>query len=120
MMSVLAGLKKTREILEKRGRTSGDLIDRGTCRVCLLGAIGLAVLGDEFEDYPDYAHFHSGGAASPVVDELLKYVSKHWGSYEDIYRFNDVTASTDDDVFALIDQAIAGVENDDIPKGLAA
>lgn len=118
-MSVLEQLKKTREILATRGRTTGELIDRETCKVCLLGAIGLAVLGDEFEEDPDYRYFahpdrdwdgepDRTGAAIEVVDALLKERPRGgWDdSYTDLYLFNDTEAQNDEEVFALIDRAI--------------
>ena len=126
-MTVLESLKKTREELATRGRTTGTLLSIKTYKVCLLGAVGVAT-GHETEMKLDvYAPFYAGGPADPVVQELLKdmpesYLHKAYShaydegteddielGYGDLHEFNDSFAD-DAEVFALIDRSIARLE----------
>ncbi|OHT67809.1 hypothetical protein [Mycobacteroides chelonae] len=121
MTSVLDQLKKTREVLETRGRTIGTLV-RSDCRVCLLGAIGVAVLGESYADKPTYAVFDKtvegfNEEAYAVVESLFPYLPDSYQyeyvaqNYDDVVAFNDTDAEFDDEkVFNLIDRAIAGLE----------
>lgn len=120
-MSVIEGLKKTREVLETRGRIVGHLVGND-CRVCLLGAIGVAVLGDSYADSPTYAVFDKtqpgfDAEAYAVVESLFPHLPDKYQyeyvaqNYDDVVSFNDNDAEFDDEkVFNLIDRAIAGLE----------
>lgn len=116
---VLEQLQKTREVLAERGRTRQTLINRNTCEVCLLGAVGIAVLGEAFEQAPTHLPFRAGqpetlqelkhrrGEASEVANALAAELGLAYeATYPDLYRFNDREITTDEDVFDLIDRAI--------------
>lgn len=117
---ILEQLKKTREVLEERGRTTNTFINEN-CEVCVLGAVGVAVLGEVFESDPSFYPFYSGepkdefeqqrrrGAASEVVQAIAGELQIPWPrtpDYGDLYIFNDRAETTDEEVFDLIDRAI--------------
>ncbi|QGJ92213.1 hypothetical protein SEA_MARYSWELL_38 [Mycobacterium phage MarysWell] len=115
-------IEKARAEMVQRGRTTGQLVD-SDCQVCLLGAVGIAVLGgaDEllkrtFKE--GYELFYLGEVA-PVVDELVKDLPRSFVaniyetaippddlSYADLYEFNDSYATTDD-VLELFDRTVS-------------
>lgn len=116
---VLEQLQKAREELAERGRTTRELINKDTCEVCLLGAVGIAVLGAEFEQEPTHVPFWPGepqnareseyhrGAAYEVAQALAAELGLPYeAGYSDLYLFNDALDTTDEDVFDLIDRAI--------------
>lgn len=118
---VLEQLQKTREVLEERGRTKKKFIDSETCEVCLLGAAGIAAIGDEFEKHPSYYPFYnpegygtayaeySPGAALGVALAMNAELPFNWrrtSAATGLYEFNDHPSTTDEDVFDLIDRAI--------------
>lgn len=117
---VLEQLQKTREVLAERGRIKKKFIDEESCEVCLLGAIGVAVLGEEFEASPafypfyDPRNFHKGDASlnpGAAYEAALAISAELPAAYQitspyQLYEFNDAPATTDEDVFDLIDRAI--------------
>lgn len=119
--AVLEQLQKTREVLAERGRTKKKFIDSETCEVCLLGAIGIAAIGDEFEKHPSYYPFYnpegygsayakySPGAARGAALAMSAELPLGWqgmSAATGLYEFNDAPDTTDEDVFDLIDRAI--------------
>ncbi|WP_100460539.1 DUF6197 family protein [Mycobacteroides abscessus] len=116
---VLEQLQKTREVLEERGRGTGALISAMTGKVCLLGAVGVAVAGEDFRsEYAGdgYEVFKSGKPAFDVVAGLAEQIVAlkkdprippviSATPAETVYRFND-RGATDEDVFEVIDRAI--------------
>lgn len=116
---ILEQLQRAREELAERGRTTRELINKDTCEVCLLGAVGIAVLGAEFEQDPTHVPFWPGepqnareseyhrGAAYEVARALAAELGLPYeAGYPDLYLFNDALDTTDEDVFDLIDRAI--------------
>lgn len=132
-MTVLDGLKATRKALEDRGRTSWVLVDDDGC-LCLLGALGVGVIGDEYAipSQVDYSPFGRKGEASAHVRELLRDLPDEWlatltdedfgpysveelredmlsdHDYDQLCEFND--AHDDEYVFGLLDRTIARLE----------
>lgn len=116
---VLEQLQKTREVLEERGRGTGALISAMTGKVCLLGAVGIAVAGEDFRsEYAGdgYEVFRSGKPGFDVVaglaDQIVALNRDPWTlpvvsttPAETVYRFND-RGATDEEVFEVIDRAI--------------
>lgn len=116
---VLEQLQKTREVLEERGRGVGALISPITGKVCLLGAVGIAVAGEDFRsEYAGdgYGVFTSGKPGFDVVAGLAEQIVALKKNprippvisatpAETVYRFND-RGATDEDVFEVIDRAI--------------
>lgn len=121
-------LVRTKEELVTRGRTTSVLVDEETGCCCLLGAVGLAVLGEETwrqktkDKYGNtdlsYDPFWDGvGEASAVVAALTEqlpdeFLVEVYGRADDlrldygsVYSFNDSFAD-DEQVFELIDRAI--------------
>ncbi|WP_078323643.1 DUF6197 family protein [Mycobacteroides salmoniphilum] len=118
---VLEQLQKTREVLAARGRTTRRFIDSDTCEVCLLGAAGIAVLGDEFVKYPSFYPFYDGADFDPedqvynpgAAREVARAINAELPAERQrslvssgLYEFNDAPTTTDEDVFDLIDRAI--------------
>jgi hypothetical protein len=102
-MSVFEHLKLTKEILLERGRCGGELVEQdGKC--CLLGAVGLAVFGDDWD--PAYTDLEKFDAAR-VISALSAFVPNMYTEdlIERLWRFNDRNKS-DDVVFAVLDKAI--------------
>lgn len=116
---VLEQLQKTREVLEERGRGTGALISAMTGKVCLLGAVGIAVAGEDFRSGyagDGYGVFTSGEPGFDVVAGLAEQIVALKKNprippvisatpAETVYRFND-RGATDEDVFEVIDRAI--------------
>lgn len=116
---VLEQLQKAREVLAERGRGVGALISPITGKVCLLGAVGIAVAGEDFRsEYAGdgYEVFRSGKPGFDVVAGLAEQIVALKKSprippvisatpAETVYRFND-RGATDEDVFEVIDRAI--------------
>lgn len=105
-MSVKDDLIKVKEVLLKRGRTTGGLVDTHTGCACLLGAVGLAVYGDGW--YPEYSSLYGDTPAGPVVSALAEVLPNQ--DEEDlldrIWKFNDRIVYDDYPVFSAINQAI--------------
>ncbi|QBP29043.1 hypothetical protein KIP49_gp49 [Mycobacterium phage Scorpia] len=99
-------IEKAHDVMVERGRTTGELIDPDTCKVCLLGAIGVAGIGEEELKKTHYDEFYAGGKLRPVVKELVKDLpdaklqAMSWGrlreylDHTDLYDFNDNYADT--------------------------
>ncbi|AEJ93566.1 hypothetical protein SEA_JABIRU_40 [Mycobacterium phage Jabiru] len=108
-------IEKAHDEMVARGRTTGDLIDTETCKVCLLGAVGVAGIGEEELKRTLYDEFRNGGKLHPVVKEIVKdlpdsAVRAMYGvyapyrselSYSDLYDFNDNYAPSDAAVLDL-------------------
>lgn len=100
MATVKELLVRGKEILKERGRTTHQFEDKETGKVCALGALRSAVLG-------------GGSPMSFVPGEL-------WSQYRDACNaleragvtadWNDNRATTDDDVLAGYDRAIAACD----------
>ncbi|ALH46889.1 hypothetical protein AVU87_gp56 [Mycobacterium phage Theia] len=102
-------VEKAHDEMVARGRTTGNLIDPETCEVCLLGAVGVAGIGEEKLKKTLYEEFYYGGKLHPVVKELVKdlpdsALQEMYGSpaplrshlfYDDLYCFNDTYATTE-------------------------
>ncbi|AGT11923.1 hypothetical protein O156_gp54 [Mycobacterium phage LittleCherry] len=102
-------VEKAHDEMAARGRTTGNLIDPETCEVCLLGAVGVAGIGEEELKKTLYEEFYYGGKLHPVVKELVKdlpdsALQAMYGStaplrsdlfYDDLYHFNDTHATTE-------------------------
>jgi hypothetical protein len=115
-------LKAARAELSSRGRQRGALIGHHG-QVCLLGAIGAATL----EGFVDLATYNPCEAMSDLVSQerpqavvqaLLPYLdAPPWdgGTYghcdptEWVWAFNDDRKTTDEDVLALFDKALANL-----------
>ncbi|OBJ40266.1 hypothetical protein A5630_25280 [Mycolicibacterium mucogenicum] len=128
---IIENLKRTKEVLKERGRTTGKLVDPETGCACLLGGIGIAVVGDAFLEsadaegwIDDYSPFYPNGAARAEVLALLDVMTddelRHLGysRYDTndctVFRYNDNYAAGgelgDEKVFGLIDRAVADLE----------
>lgn len=118
MTNLLKQLEGTRDVLETRGRGVSRLFYRESCRVCLLGAVALAALGEGAEDAPEaeiYRRFEDRDPRlQPIVDALLAELPDYAqpdpeASYplNSLWRFNDGFDIHDDGpVFDLINKAI--------------
>jgi hypothetical protein len=113
-MNIPDTLRKAKEILKDRGWT-GDTGDSGLMgdsegRLCILGAVGVAIAGNEF-DTGDYCFFKDefpGDVAESLAWEVPpQYIEltdcEH--PYQILYEYND--ASDLDSVLEIIDKAIA-------------
>ncbi|QGJ97089.1 hypothetical protein SEA_PETTERN_43 [Mycobacterium phage PetterN] len=101
-------IEKAHDVMVERGRTTGQLIDPDTCKVCLLGAIGVAGIGEEELKKTHYDEFYVGGKLRPVVKELVKDLPdaklqamslgslREYLDHTDLYDFNDNYADTGD------------------------
>ncbi|QGH75383.1 hypothetical protein SEA_BLUEFALCON_38 [Mycobacterium phage Bluefalcon] len=113
-------IEKARAEMVQRGRTTGQLVD-SDCKVCLLGAVGIAVFGGADEllkrTIKEGYELFCLGEVAPVVDELVKDLPRSFVagicaippddlSYADLYEFNDVYATTDD-VLELFDRTVS-------------
>lgn len=127
-IKTLITLKKTKAILQERGRTTGTLVDEETGCACLLGGIGLAVEGEIFADYRKYEGsrydlFLSGEAleaVKAVFEALPEEATEGYvrPDYDAVYHFNDVVAlrdatkaEADAKVIAVLDAAIKPLED---------
>ena len=102
-LSTVEILRGAKAVLERNGWTQGDFFDHeqwdgGTppneCRVCLRGAVNIVAAG-----HPVHMPIASGRAAD-VLDELVG----------NAIRWNDAEDRTVDEVYALLDAAIARAE----------
>jgi hypothetical protein len=107
---LIADLKGTKANLVKHGRCTGGFVD-DEGKLCLLGAISQTVSGMGFP-YLNFSGPHTTGIKDDpvfmrykaVADELRKV---HGGGGIDLY--NDKPSTTDDDIYTLIDKALAGL-----------
>lgn len=118
MTNLLKQLEDTRDVLVTRGRGRGRLFYRGSCEVCLLGAVTLAVFGEEAEDAPEpklYRLFEDKDhRLQPVVDALVAELPEENRPvpgtnypFNSLWKFNDgVDIRDDGPVFDLINKAI--------------
>lgn len=123
MQNTVQMLKKMRNILKSRGWVKGTLVDR-TGKVCLLGAWGIA----SGNIYPK----ENGGWRVPTpIGSLINDADEGKALFEalyppkrekldvhnpgELYRFNDRTDITEEDVMDLVDKAIERVERQGQP-----
>lgn len=124
MADLLADLRATRDLVEA-GWTKGTLVVRWNdgredgCAYCLDGAI-LAACGHEVRDErSSYRPLFETGSAAEVVDALHAHLPADMAHHvdpagerrwSDLFIFNDRRTTTQSDVVALIDRAIATEE----------
>lgn len=100
--------------LAHRGRCTGSLVDEDG-RVCLMGALGVAA--GAFNDFYNcgYDPFDTGllAEAIEVLAPLTGYQNRRANArpYEPVWAYNDDRKGQgyDDEVFSLLDDAIAAV-----------
>jgi hypothetical protein len=102
---LIADLKAARAEIVARGRCSFDLVNEYGS-VCMLGAVGVAALGNTFLGNPGYEWFEDSPRLRSVEDVLLKYVPKTHKNFP-IEAFNDDETTTDADVLTVFDKALA-------------
>lgn len=131
-MTVKDTLVRTREILIERGvNRDGWFIDGDQCKVCIMGGVYLAAGGrvqvEEYEDLEwsedvqDYVRTsqeqieivgYDRREVEAAREEISQAISPMYGQRgygQSIVRFND-TSTSDDEVIAVLDRAIASVE----------
>lgn len=124
---IIENLTKAKEYLQENGRTVGTLYDPSTKCACLLGGVGIAVLGDDFKEVDEdgdslanYDPFYRGGPAYEEVVALAKVANAIRGKIDDlpdldVWRFNDNHAGRGEDgdkkVFDLIDRTIESLRS---------
>src|ERR1700716_1012112 len=109
---LIADLKETRRQLEVHGWCQGSLASNAG-KLCLDGAIGLAVTGilmdyGELELNPR-SRAVCEAISAPVQDGLYEpgVVATSGRGYEDCWTFNDHPGRTVQDVYDVLDKAIA-------------
>jgi hypothetical protein len=104
-------LRETKAVLQRQGRLQGTSFKDG--KVCLAAAVGVAVgvfgpTGDYLDRGRDRERFNI--RTLNVLNATVARTSQVWTS---AILFNDAYGTTDEDVYALIDAAIASLEAGD-------
>jgi hypothetical protein len=126
---IAANLRRSKEILQESGRTTGTLFYPRTGCFCLLGAVGAAVLGEELKEdvvfkLNPYRHFEFDGAAHNEAKALAanlppEFLAKRdttaeLATYNEVYWFNDREVQHGDEgdqiIYDLIDRTVASLE----------
>lgn len=131
--TVLAILRSARKLLSKNGNwTKGnlardsdgivvDVTDPSACKFCLMGAIYVAahrqgIVQPTESNAEFYGEFDVGGLLFGVTTALRPFVPEYFGSttsipFRFLWRFNDHEDTTQLDVIAALDDAIASLSD---------
>lgn len=128
-MTVKENLVKAREVLIERGLAKRTFVDGKGC-VCALGAVAVAVLGEEAAERDEYGDLHiefdlfanpeywgndelerpeQYGKAFPEVAALSRVLSAPVADFTYVYQASDNAASVEE-VVSIFDRAINLVE----------
>lgn len=101
---VISDLKAARTELVCRGRSVGNLLDKQTGKVCLLGALTVAAVGKNFVKGDEYSPRPM--RARRALEAKLAELHPLWAD-RPLFFYNDWYQTTDDDVLELIDKTLA-------------
>lgn len=114
-------LSDAKSLLQEKGRITVDLINRDDC-MCALGAVAVATVGKErllddryliFQPHSSYSSEEAISAVKALADEIYDGVSykreRFDADYEVVWRYNDASGRTDEEVMDIFDRAIKAV-----------